>query len=202
MVGLVVGLRAQIAEELDLRNEARTMDTFRALFEALGLDRLVVPQVHHELTGRRVLVMDYIDGVAVDDFARAEAMGVDPRPLVRDLLKAWVLSALRAGAFHADIHAGNMLVYVTGGWRCSIGGSSRCSTRRRACSCGGCARYRWGTRKCGLIGRDVDGRVGRGAGGARAYGRGDGALYPRRAGAGAHAADGRGEHGEPAGEGR
>ena len=114
IVGLVVGLRAQIAEELDLRNEARTMDRFRALFAALGLDRLVVPHVHHELTSRRVLVMDYVDGVAIDDLSRIDRIGVDPRPLVRDLLRAWVLSALRTGAFHADIHAGNMLVLPDG----------------------------------------------------------------------------------------
>ena len=114
MVGLVVGLRMQIAEELDLRNEARTMDVFRELYERYGLSLLVVPRVHHELTNRRVVTMEMLDGAPLDDLANAEALGIDPAPLVRELLKAWVLTGLRVGAFHADIHAGNLLLLRDG----------------------------------------------------------------------------------------
>ena len=114
MVGLVVGLRMQIAEELDLRNEARTMDVFRGLYEGFGLARLVVPRVHHDLTARRVLTMQFLDGAPLDDLAHARALGVDPAPLVRELLKGWVLTGLRVGAFHADIHAGNLLLLRDG----------------------------------------------------------------------------------------
>lgn len=114
MVALVVGLRMQIAEELDLRNEARTMDVFRRLYEDYGLSLLVVPRVHHELTAQRVLTMELLDGAPLDDLAQAQALGVDPAPLVRELLKAWVLTGLRVGAFHADIHAGNLLLLPDG----------------------------------------------------------------------------------------
>ena len=114
IVGLVVGLRMQIAEELDLRNEARSMDVFRALFESYGLRLLVVPHVHHKVTARRVLTMELLHGAPLDDLAHAGDLGVDPAPLVRDLLKAWVLTGLRVGAFHADIHAGNLLLLRDG----------------------------------------------------------------------------------------
>jgi predicted unusual protein kinase regulating ubiquinone biosynthesis (AarF/ABC1/UbiB family) len=114
LVGLVVGLRLQIAEELDLRNEARTMDTFRELFRKFGLDLLVVPRVHPAYSGQRVLTMDLLDGRPLDDLANAQSLGVDPAPLVRQLLRAWVLTALRVNAFHADIHAGNLLLLRDG----------------------------------------------------------------------------------------
>jgi predicted unusual protein kinase regulating ubiquinone biosynthesis (AarF/ABC1/UbiB family) len=114
MVSLVVGLRMQIAEELDLRNEARTMDVFRDLYDDYGLSLLVVPHVHHDLTARRVLTMEFLDGAPLDDLSQAEDLGVDPAPLVRELLKAWVLTGLRVGAFHADIHAGNLLLLKDG----------------------------------------------------------------------------------------
>jgi predicted unusual protein kinase regulating ubiquinone biosynthesis (AarF/ABC1/UbiB family) len=114
MVGLVVGLKAQIAEELDLRNEARTMDVFRALFSEFEMRLLVVPRVHHELSSRRVLTMELLDGRPVDDLAHAAALGVDPAPVVRQLLRAWVLASLRVSAFHADIHAGNLLLLSDG----------------------------------------------------------------------------------------
>ncbi|MEX2247277.1 MAG: AarF/ABC1/UbiB kinase family protein [Dehalococcoidia bacterium] len=114
MVGLVVGLRTQIAEELDLRNEARTMDVFRALFAQFGMLLLVVPRVYHEYSARRVLTMELLDGKPLDDLAHAQALGVAPAPLVRQLLRAWVLSSLRVSAFHADIHAGNLLLLTDG----------------------------------------------------------------------------------------
>ena len=114
MVALIVGLRMQIAEELDLRNEARTMDVFRGLYNGYGLAQLVVPHVHHELTSRRVLTMEFLDGAPLDDLSRATQLGADPAELVRELLKAWVLTGLRIGAFHADIHAGNLLLLRDG----------------------------------------------------------------------------------------
>jgi ubiquinone biosynthesis protein len=114
MVALVVGLRMQIAEELDLRNEGRTMDTFRDLYTQYDLSRLVIPQVHHDVTTRRVLTMEFLDGKPLDDLAHVAALGTDPAPLVRELLHAWVLTGLRVGAFHADIHAGNLLLLRDG----------------------------------------------------------------------------------------
>src|SRR4029079_12144479 len=95
----VVGLRRQIAEELDLRNEVRTMAHFRGLFARFELTRLVIPEVHEQLCSERVLTMEYIEGWPIDALAEAGAHGIDPAPLVRELLRAWVLTALRAGVF-------------------------------------------------------------------------------------------------------
>jgi predicted unusual protein kinase regulating ubiquinone biosynthesis (AarF/ABC1/UbiB family) len=113
-VSYLVGLRGQIAEELDLRNEVRTMAYFRRLYGEFGLSNLVIPEVMEELSGRSVLTMEYLDGVPIDDLAGAEALGVDPAPLIGDLLRAWVLCALGPGVFHADIHAGNLLLLRDG----------------------------------------------------------------------------------------
>ena len=114
LVGLVVSLRAQIAEELDFRNEATTMDAFRDMFALGDLSMLVVPRAYHESSGRRVLTMELLDGVAIDDLSAIERMGFPAAPLVRELLRAWVLCSMRVGAFHADIHAGNMMLLNDG----------------------------------------------------------------------------------------
>jgi predicted unusual protein kinase regulating ubiquinone biosynthesis (AarF/ABC1/UbiB family) len=114
MVGLVVGLRMQIAEELDLRNEARTMEVFRRLFVQFALELLVVPKTVPALSGCRVLTMELLDGKPLDDLSYVRTLGVDPAPLVRELMRAWVLTGLRANAFHADIHAGNLLLLRDG----------------------------------------------------------------------------------------
>ena len=109
------GLREQLAEEIDLRNEARTMDHFRGVFAAAGLDLIVIPDVHHDLTSQRVLTMTFLDGVPVDDPDRlGPDHGVDPAPVIDQAFRAWFLTALRDGIFHADIHAGNLFLLRDG----------------------------------------------------------------------------------------
>ena len=108
------GFRTQVAEELDLRNEARTMTHFRSLVLAGGLDRIVIPEPYPELSSADVLVMEFLDGVAIDDVGAIEEMGHDPRPVVQDLLRSWFLTGLRDAMFHGDIHAGNLMILRDG----------------------------------------------------------------------------------------
>lgn len=111
---LLRGLREQLSEELDLRNEARMMEYFRGLPERARLPLIVVPEPHMQLSGRRVLVMEFLDGVPVDDLARVEELGYDPAPLVEQVVQSWFMTALRGGVFHGDVHAGNILLLRDG----------------------------------------------------------------------------------------
>jgi ubiquinone biosynthesis protein len=108
--GLVDGLAIQIAEELDLRNELRSMHHFRAVVDRLDLALLHVPEPIDDLCSRRVLTMELLDAIAIDDVAGAESMGIDPRPLLREAIQLWFATSLVDGVFHGDIHAGNLLV--------------------------------------------------------------------------------------------
>jgi len=108
------GLRQQICEELDLRNEAAAMDRFRALYEQHHLDLIVIPRVHPDLSGRTTLTMELLDGVPIDDPAATDWGDVDPRPLLLALMKAWFTTAVLDGVFHGDLHAGNLLLLRDG----------------------------------------------------------------------------------------
>lgn len=114
LVSYLVGLKEQIGEELDLRNEARSMAHFRGLFEEFGLSLLAVPRVYEEFSNEQVLTMEYLHGVPIDDLAMVGELGLDPKALVRELLRAWILTAVHTGSFHADIHAGNLLAMPDG----------------------------------------------------------------------------------------
>jgi predicted unusual protein kinase regulating ubiquinone biosynthesis (AarF/ABC1/UbiB family) len=114
LLHFVNGLSRQLAEELDLRNEARAMAHFGAVFERAGLDLLEVPVVVDELSGRRVLTMSHLDGSAVDRLEDLTELGVDPRPLVEQLIRSWYHGLIGDGVFHGDIHAGNLLVLPAG----------------------------------------------------------------------------------------
>jgi predicted unusual protein kinase regulating ubiquinone biosynthesis (AarF/ABC1/UbiB family) len=108
------GFRRQVAEELDLRNEARTMAHFRGLLDEHGITAVTIPKPVDTHTSRRVLAMEFLDGVAIDDLSAIEAMGIEPKPLVRALLDFWFLTGLRDGVFHGDIHAGNLMLLRDG----------------------------------------------------------------------------------------
>ena len=114
LVRLHDGFRQQVAEELDLRNEARTMAFFRRRFAELGLGMVAVPEPLPALSGPDVLTMEFLDGVTIDDLPRIAALGLDPRPLMEQVVRAWIEVAVRDGTFHGDVHAGNMLLLRDG----------------------------------------------------------------------------------------
>ena len=114
LVRLLDGFRQQIAEELDLRNEARTMAYFRRRLAELGLTMVVVPEPLPALSGQDVLTMEFLDGVTIDDLPAVATLGLDPRPLMEQVVRAWIEIAIRDGTFHGDVHAGNMLLLRDG----------------------------------------------------------------------------------------
>lgn len=114
MYRFLSGFREQVAEELDLRNEARSMDHFRVLFAEERCDLIAVPEVDHSRTARHVLTMELLEGVPIDDRDGVARLGVDPGPVTRQLLDTALLTGLRYGIFHGDIHAGNLLLLPDG----------------------------------------------------------------------------------------
>jgi ubiquinone biosynthesis protein len=112
VVELADGFAAAIVEELDFRIEAGNIEVMAASAQAAGLR---VPQVHRELSGSRVLVMEWLDGVKVrDSAALLEELGVDRLEVARKLLLAVLRQIMLDGIFHADPHPGNVLVLRDG----------------------------------------------------------------------------------------
>jgi predicted unusual protein kinase regulating ubiquinone biosynthesis (AarF/ABC1/UbiB family) len=102
---LVEEFAARISEELDFRLEAEYATEVRANFA--GNREVVIPEVMHEMTRQRVLVLEYLEGTRVD---RLEPKGVDARRLAGAVVEAYVQMMLVDGLFHADPHPGNLLV--------------------------------------------------------------------------------------------
>jgi len=103
------GFAAALREELDFRIEARNIAA------VASTSRVRVPAVYQQWSTSRVLVMEYLDGVAV---AHAEpvlaASGADRPGLARGLLTAILGQVVLEGTFHADPHPGNVLVLRDG----------------------------------------------------------------------------------------
>jgi len=114
MLQMLDGFRQQLGEELDLRNERRAIDHMAELLEIVDLPLVLVPATYPDRSGSRVLTMEFLDGIPVDDLARIEAYGFDPSPVVTQTVKGFLLTTIRWGFFHGDVHAGNLLLLRDG----------------------------------------------------------------------------------------
>jgi predicted unusual protein kinase regulating ubiquinone biosynthesis (AarF/ABC1/UbiB family) len=106
---LVEEFAARIAEEMDFRLEAEYATEVRANFA--GNSRVIIPEIMHELTRRRVLVLAFVEGTRPD---RLRPDGVDAQRLSSQVIEAYVQMMLVDGLFHADPHPGNLLVRADG----------------------------------------------------------------------------------------
>ncbi|MEL6663760.1 MAG: AarF/UbiB family protein, partial [Pseudomonadota bacterium] len=98
--------------ELDLRLEAGGLDLMRQLSESSG--HFVVPSVDWERTGKRVLTMDWLDGIPLTDPKALKGKNVDKVALANAVTRGFLTHAIEHGVFHADMHEGNMMVMPDG----------------------------------------------------------------------------------------
>lgn len=122
LLSMVIELERQVKHEFDFVREAASMDRIAASLAAQYKRRppVLVPRSVPGMVTRRVLVMDYMDGVQImrmgDEMRRR---GIDPsgriarmakNNILRDLTAAYGHMILRDGHFQADPHPGNILI--------------------------------------------------------------------------------------------
>ena len=112
LVSVVETLARSVAIEMDLRLEAAA---FSELAENSKDDHdFRVPAVDWERTARRVLTIEWVDGIPLSDRAAIVAAGHDPVRLARVLIQSFLRQAIGDGFFHADLHPGNLFVDAEG----------------------------------------------------------------------------------------
>ena len=104
--------RRVLLRELDFRVEAQYAARFRQQF--LDDDRIRIPGVIWELSTRRVLCLDYLPGIKVNDRAALVEAGIDPAAVAEIGAASYLKQLVRFGFFHADPHPGNLAVAADG----------------------------------------------------------------------------------------
>jgi aarF domain-containing kinase len=100
-------MRRNIPLELDFINEGRNAE--RIARDFAGVEDIVVPEIYWDYTSRRVLTMEYIDGVKITDYDGMKRIGVDPADIAKILVFAFAEMIVNFGFFHADPHPGNLM---------------------------------------------------------------------------------------------
>ena len=117
-------------QEMDFVMEANHIEEFRHANQ--DADFVSCPKVYRHLTTQHVLVMEYVDGIQIDDVAGLKAAGIDARRIGERLGENYVKQIVEDGYFHADPHPGN--IWVRGGkivWL-DLGMMGRLSNKDRA----------------------------------------------------------------------
>lgn len=95
-----------MTEELDLAIEARNCEAIAANLAHLPFIR--IPRIFAQWSGERILVQEFIDGVAPNDRAALDRAGRQGQVLAARGAEAFLHMALVDGLFHADPHPGNL----------------------------------------------------------------------------------------------
>jgi len=104
--------RTTILEELDFQKEGRNME--RISFNLRHYQHIVLPKVYWDLTCKKALVMEKIDGVRLDNKSEIDKIPVSRNHLAEELLDAYLKQIIEDGFFHADPHLGNLLIQNDG----------------------------------------------------------------------------------------
>lgn len=106
------GIIAEFGRSMELETnfvvEANNVRRFAANF-ANDPD-VKIPHVYAEYTGRRVLVLEMLDGLPLSQTAALEQPGINPEEVLRRGLRAYMKMVYGDGLFHGDLHAGNVFL--------------------------------------------------------------------------------------------
>jgi predicted unusual protein kinase regulating ubiquinone biosynthesis (AarF/ABC1/UbiB family) len=112
LVGIMDEFGARIFEEMDYGQEGRNAERFAQLYG--HVQDIYVPRIYWQYSGRRVLTMEWINGVKLTNPKEIREMGLDARYMVEVGVQCSLLQLLEHGFFHADPHPGNLLAMPDG----------------------------------------------------------------------------------------
>jgi ubiquinone biosynthesis protein len=95
-------------QEMDFLTEAQNVDLFAAFQRDVAY--VGCPKVYSAYTTRRVLVMEYVDGIPINQREKLLKQGYDLSEIAAKLCASYVKQMLEDGFFHADPHPGNLCI--------------------------------------------------------------------------------------------
>ncbi len=107
-----IGIIEEFAKHLELETnfivEANNVRRFSQYFSEEP--DIVIPRIYSEYCGKRVLVLEQLQGIPLSQKNALEQEGIDPEEIMKKGLHAYLKMVFKHGVFHGDLHAGNMFV--------------------------------------------------------------------------------------------
>ena len=109
---VVAHFRQWTARELDLQREAASASELRE--NMVAEPGYHIPEIDWRRTARRVLTLEWLDGIKLNDREALIEAGHDCKALAAILVRAFLRQAVVDGFFHADLHHGNLFAMPDG----------------------------------------------------------------------------------------
>lgn len=110
--GMVDEFSVQIRRELDFSQDGMNAERLRRNMRDIPC--VLIPRIYWRISGPRLLAMDYIEGVRIDDVEVIRAFGLFPEEVADIGFHAYIQQIFVDGFFHGDPHPGNLLVTSRG----------------------------------------------------------------------------------------
>ncbi|MDJ0572841.1 MAG: AarF/ABC1/UbiB kinase family protein [Pleurocapsa sp. MO_192.B19] len=98
--------------EIDYIHEGKNADRFRENFQ--NYHRVAVPKVYWQYTTDKILTLEYLPGIKIDDRSSLEASKIDTQEVIKLGITCYLKQLLEDGFFQSDPHPGNMAVSQRG----------------------------------------------------------------------------------------
>ena len=105
---IVTEIETTLLHELDLQREGANASVLRRNF--IAGDDLYVPEVFWSHSKEDVLTLERVHGIAADDLAAIDAVGIDRVALAEKGVRVFYTQVFRDNFFHADAHPGNIWI--------------------------------------------------------------------------------------------
>jgi len=106
--GMVEEFSRVLRREMDFTLEASYTERFRENFS--GDARVVIPSVFWDITARRVLTLEKIDGIKIDNVQKLREKSIDTASVAILIADVFFRQVFEFGIFHGDLHSGNIFV--------------------------------------------------------------------------------------------
>ncbi|NAR19370.1 AarF/ABC1/UbiB kinase family protein [Acinetobacter haemolyticus] len=111
---IVDEIKTRMVREVDFIEEAQNLDDFVQYLNISGNQAATAPKVYHQFSTRRVLTMQRLYGVPLTDFDVVKQYAKDPTQVLITAMNTWFGSLMLCKSFHADLHAGNLMLLEDG----------------------------------------------------------------------------------------
>src|SRR5579863_513171 len=108
LMGIYREFKRTTYEEIDYITEAANAKRFKEMFK--DDPTIYIPAVYEQFTTRRVLVLEWIEGIKINDYATLDREGIDRLEVAKRTVQTYFYQFFDAGFFHADPHPGNIFV--------------------------------------------------------------------------------------------
>lgn len=111
---IVDEIKTLMVREVDFIEEAQNLDDFVEYLNISQNQAATAPKVYHQFSTRRVLTMQRLYGVSLTDFSVVKQYAKDPSQVLITAMNTWFGSLMLCKSFHADLHAGNLMLLEDG----------------------------------------------------------------------------------------